>query len=224
MKHGNSQAGKLPIFRARLQELQGDMSIVAFAEELNLSRQTVGFYLNGDRIPDAVTLLQISEKCNVSADWLLGLAKEPCADQDVRGIMEYTGLSEESVNMLHRVANTEHPKLLVEPCRILNCLLSNPRFSISLLCQISEYIRTYGEWFNQEKVFNQKAHLLDVEYMKTGVSNQKEYEPLLEILWEYEDARDLAFFKATRNFSGLLEIFADDYCATSEENVEGLID
>lgn len=50
------------------------MSNKEFAELLGMSRQTVGFYLNGDRIPDALGILRIAEKCNVSADWLLGLS------------------------------------------------------------------------------------------------------------------------------------------------------
>ena len=66
---------RLPIFTERFRELQGARSNTEFAEFLGISRQTVGFYWNGDRAPDAVTLTKISEKCNVSSDWLLGLSQ-----------------------------------------------------------------------------------------------------------------------------------------------------
>lgn len=77
MARGNSNSGRLPELRTRLRELQGDMSTTDFAEKLGLSRQTVGFYLNGNRIPDSETLIQICKACHVSADWLLGIEAEP---------------------------------------------------------------------------------------------------------------------------------------------------
>lgn len=81
---------RLPVLRERLNELLGGMSSTEFAKKIGLSRQTVGFYLNGDRIPDSETLLQICEKCGVSADWLLGLAKEKTSIQVIEGVNEMT--------------------------------------------------------------------------------------------------------------------------------------
>lgn len=68
---------RLPIIRERLIKLQGNMSNVDFAKKIGLSRQTVGFYINGDRIPDAETLKQICVRCNVSADYVIGLSDDP---------------------------------------------------------------------------------------------------------------------------------------------------
>ena len=65
---------RLPIFTERFRELQGERSNTEFADFLGISRQTVGFYFNGDRVPDALTLVKISQRCGVSADWLLGLS------------------------------------------------------------------------------------------------------------------------------------------------------
>lgn len=65
---------QFPVFSERLRELRGDRSSVEFAAFLGMSRQTIGFYLNGDRIPDILVLRQIAERCNVSADWLLGMS------------------------------------------------------------------------------------------------------------------------------------------------------
>ena len=64
---------RFPQFVKRFRELQGGRDNAEFARVLGLSRQTVGFYLNGDRIPNAFRLKQIAQKCHVSADWLLGL-------------------------------------------------------------------------------------------------------------------------------------------------------
>ena len=94
------QKGKLPVFKERLFELMGDRTITDFAQSVGLTRQTLGFYLNGDRIPDAKTLKQICEKCNVSSDYLLGLSEVKSPDATVQGICEYTGLSEQAIATL----------------------------------------------------------------------------------------------------------------------------
>ena len=73
MKRTTDKNNRLPVFTNRFRELQGERTNTEFADFLGMSRQTVGFYCNGDRIPDAVVLRQIADKCAVSADWLLGI-------------------------------------------------------------------------------------------------------------------------------------------------------
>lgn len=91
---------KFPEFQAALLELQGDMTIEEFAKKIGLSRATTGFYISGSRLPDALRLRQIAEKCNVSADWLLGLSNVRATDPDIRAFSEITGLSENSATTL----------------------------------------------------------------------------------------------------------------------------
>ncbi len=92
---------RLPIFTERFRELQGERSNTEFADFLGISRQTVGFYCNGDRVPDALTLIKISQKCGVSADWLLGLSDYKNKETESTSAKEL-GLSEKSVNFLAR--------------------------------------------------------------------------------------------------------------------------
>lgn len=100
MKHPQDRY-RFPDFRARLRELQGDRSNVEFAAFLGMSRQTIGFYLNGDRIPDILALRQIAERCNVSSDWLLGLSDVKDPDGTLQQVCRYTGLNAQSVQFLH---------------------------------------------------------------------------------------------------------------------------
>ncbi|MGN0983058.1 MAG: helix-turn-helix domain-containing protein [Candidatus Limivicinus sp.] len=96
--------GRMPVFKERFNELfrrLSNGSITEFAKILELSRQTVGFYLNGDRIPDIQTLLHICTKCKVSSDWLIGISDESDTDQTVRSVCDYIGLSASTVNYLH---------------------------------------------------------------------------------------------------------------------------
>ena len=92
---------RFPIFRERLCELRGDRSSVEFAAFLGLSRPTVNFYLNGDRIPDILTRRRIAERSNVSSDWLLGLSDVKGTDSTLRQVCQYTGLNAQSVQFLH---------------------------------------------------------------------------------------------------------------------------
>ena len=91
---------RFPEFQTAFNELMGDMTIKEFAEKLDMSRATVGFYSAGQRIPDALGIKVIAEKCGVSADWLLGLSHEKEMNGDIRQICNYTGLSAEAVQFL----------------------------------------------------------------------------------------------------------------------------
>ena len=46
-------------------------------------------------------LIKISEKCNVSADWIVGLSDIKTPNTSVQGACQCTGLSEEAVMVLH---------------------------------------------------------------------------------------------------------------------------
>ena len=92
---------RMEVFKIRFHELRGDKSQDAFADELGISRPTVGFYENGTRLPDALTLSQIATKCNVSTDWLLGLSETKQYQGTLTEVCNYTGLSEETARRLH---------------------------------------------------------------------------------------------------------------------------
>ena len=80
MKSMEKKEPRFPVFRERFNTLLQGRSVTEFADFLGMSRQTIGFYLNGDRIPDALVLKDIAEKCEVSADWLLGMSEFPRRD------------------------------------------------------------------------------------------------------------------------------------------------
>ena len=95
---------RLPIFTRRFRELQGERSNTEFADFLGLSRQTVGFYCNGDRLPDVITPLQIAEKCSVSTDYLLGQSDVRTQVPEIQSICKYTGLTESAVEWIHSIS------------------------------------------------------------------------------------------------------------------------
>lgn len=135
MKHSKPNKARFPAFTNRFRELQGNRSNTEFAEFLNISRQTVGFYCNGDRIPDAYVLHQIATKCAVSADWLLGLSDVKSDDTDIQSICKKTGLSEEITQFLISKKNVfvdEFNKLFSNPEDLLHFLMTLRTFSMLL--------------------------------------------------------------------------------------------
>lgn len=67
------------------------------ADKLGVSRGSISFYENGDRIPDIEFLRKVSEYFNVSADWLLGLSNVQSNDGELQQACNYTGLSEDAI-------------------------------------------------------------------------------------------------------------------------------
>ncbi len=100
MKQSKDKKSRFPVFAERFRELRGDMSDTEFSNKLGISRQTIGFYCNGDRIPDAITLRQIAEECQVSTDWIVGLSNIRSSDCHVIDICKFTGLSEQAAGQL----------------------------------------------------------------------------------------------------------------------------
>lgn len=89
--------GIMDAFSSRLKELRdaSGLNQEQLAKELGVSRGSISFYENGDRIPDIEFLFQMSKFFDVSADWLLGLSKAKNSNIDVQALCSKTGLSEE---------------------------------------------------------------------------------------------------------------------------------
>lgn len=94
---------RVPEFRERFAQLRigQNMTQAQFADFLGISRPTVGFYENGDRIPDAEILKKICEKCGVTADWLLGLSDVSTTNAELKDVCDYIGFSEKAVKRWH---------------------------------------------------------------------------------------------------------------------------
>ena len=116
------ETARFQAFTDRFRELQGDRSNTEFAQFLGISRQTVGFYCNGDRIPDALGVRDIAEKCGVSSDWLLGLSDVRSADGEIRQMCKYTGLNQEAIENLRKISsNSRKPNMVVIFLNTLLC-------------------------------------------------------------------------------------------------------
>lgn len=97
-----SFATRLKALRERQELNQGQL-----ARELGISRGSISFYENGDRIPDIETFDMICDFFNVSYDYLLGKSDLEENNIEVKAIREYTHLTDENIKRLH-IFNEEY--------------------------------------------------------------------------------------------------------------------
>ncbi len=135
MKQSEKKPPRLKVFQERFDLLRKEhgSNNTDFAKFLDMSRQTVGFYLNGDRVPDALNLIRIAEKCNVSVDWLLGLTDEKTPNAEIRSMCIYTGFSSDLVKMIHLINNNAPKEFTLLNLFLENLVIKNVQ-SISNAC------------------------------------------------------------------------------------------
>ena len=73
------------------------------AEKTGCSRQAIAQYMDGSNAPNIDKLILIAEFFNVSIDYLVGKDKEQTEEEFVQSIVNYTGLDEKSVEVLHNL-------------------------------------------------------------------------------------------------------------------------
>lgn len=90
------------VFAQRLEEImkkrgknQKDLSA-----DVGVSPQTISYYVNDERLPDAEILCKIAQNLNVSADYLIGASNAPTPDIDLQAIHSKTGLSDKVISSL----------------------------------------------------------------------------------------------------------------------------
>lgn len=75
------------------------------AQYLGVKDNTISYFISGTRMPNTEQIKKIATFFNTTADYLLGLYKEPSNDKDLTFVCEYTGLSEKSVENLNQRKN-----------------------------------------------------------------------------------------------------------------------
>ncbi len=91
---------KMRVFQERFKTLRGELTQEQFARVLGISRPTVCLYERGERIPDAEMLRDIAEKCEVSADYLVGLTDVKHRNPNIRDSCDLLGIPENVVMLI----------------------------------------------------------------------------------------------------------------------------
>jgi transcriptional regulator with XRE-family HTH domain len=117
MSASSEKKNRVPEFRIIINKLRGDLSQEEFAKKIGISRQTLGLYESGDRIPDIEVILKFAKALNVTTDYLLGRAE--CSAPEDEEISKATGLSEKAIMALAEYSGSN--KKLINDMIVLMC-------------------------------------------------------------------------------------------------------
>lgn len=122
------------IFAERLRALREDAKLTQaqLGDKLGVSRGSISYYENMDRVPDIEFLVKVTDFFDVSIDYMLGKSNSKEAIRDIG----YTlGLSEWAVSRLQDLSGDDNTIALL----IFDCMLSNYDFT-RLLGLVEKYI------------------------------------------------------------------------------------
>ena len=121
------------------------------AQILGCNRGSLANYETGKRTPDIDTIIKIAKHYNTTTDYLFGITDNKTTDIEIRGISDYTGLTEKSIMFLHslkrnvNVANDPNNGITLDDVTMdirflsyINVLLTSKDFRLSLL-EINNY-------------------------------------------------------------------------------------
>ena len=123
-----ANAGKYPKFAQRLSDLMGAKSEndEALGKAVGVSQQAINQYRKKIAFPKMETLLTLADHFECSLNYLVGLSDVPSTDPRVEYICEYTGLSQDAVELLHLISQSTI-KESKRTTRFLNMVLSDRR-------------------------------------------------------------------------------------------------
>jgi len=121
-----------PLHAKRIAELlnENGWSQDRFAEEIDISKSSVSNWLQGNIAdPRIMNFNRAANALGVSVDYLLGNTDVRTIDSNIQSACDYTGLTEDAVEILHQW-NNKTPVLDIEPdmLHLLSSIISNPQF------------------------------------------------------------------------------------------------
>lgn len=184
------------------------------AVKFNTTRQTISNWMNGDTIPDAVSICEIARYFGVTTDYLLGLTDVRTVETDVRAVAEYTGLSEDAVDTLNRrldfinksskeFLENEDWYLETEHYRneriIMSKMISDGTF-FSLCEELRVAFETFQVLKKQEKMLTSKEDALEI----IAHRNDDEYSKQIMLIFGYDKdftGEEITFVIDSKNHS-----------------------
>lgn len=158
------------------------------ARALNVQRQQISYYENDSRQPDLDRLKELSRLYGVSTDYLLGMTYVSSSDLEIKEVCNYTGLSENAVNILHKHSTVSkeigndlerivlYNKELVDPelLRAVNLIIENAT-NITFYRDFLNYIYSDSIRFhagNYEKGNEENSSVVSIENLQVDKYGQ----------------------------------------------------
>lgn len=101
------------IFSRRLRALRKELGFTVedFANKVDVSKSSIGYYENQNRVPDIITVARMADELNVSVDYLIGRSNARTNKISIKRVCEKIGLSDKSVLMLARLKKEKSIRL-----------------------------------------------------------------------------------------------------------------
>lgn len=114
------------IFPVRLSKFMKEKNITQteLAKNINVTRQAISLYANGQSTPDINILCKIAKYFKVSSDYLLGLSDSKSSNINDREVCSTLGLTDESIETLKALKNDKHPLSTENYLRAINDFIS----------------------------------------------------------------------------------------------------
>lgn len=180
-KHKNNM--ETTAFQKRIQDVinQNHLSTKKFALAVGVSEQTVCNYKKGKSVPDINTLRIISEKYDVSSDYLLGLTDTVSPDSSVRSICEILDLEENLVKKWLLFKKNKYYKQYLDYTRaLLGTLLDNTdiyAYEEDLYYSIKKEQKYFAIHINRLGEILSKIEKSKIQFLKSrGVRNKSFYD------------------------------------------------
>lgn len=100
------------VFAKRLRELRGDISQSKLADDLNVSRGSISFYENGERVPDILFLNKAAKYFDIPVDYLLG--NIDTREKDNLSIGEAIKLSDQAIDALKNKTKNVFSRIIID--------------------------------------------------------------------------------------------------------------
>lgn len=191
-------SSRLKLLRKKKNLQQGEL-----AKELGVSRGSISFYENGDRVPDIEFLSKASEYFGVSADWLLGLSTVSSLDTNVRTVCDATGLNQKIVKYLIEWNKKDYGDDEVNPILEFNTLFGDPaRLWTLLLCVYAHSLNFDLLNYLKNDIAEERQHCYSED---TGWERPERARDFLRQVLELEKEIRYARFEAIDTFTSIFD-------------------
>lgn len=115
------------------------------ANYLGVTRQSVGYYAQGQSSPDLTAIVKIAKYFNVSTDYLLTETEIESPDANIQTICKNTGLSERSINNILKIGCLKKERNCeVTPLCALDLILQSECDKLETLCKYASMLMGKG--------------------------------------------------------------------------------
>lgn len=207
----------------RLRDLRKErgISTKTLADDLRISAGSINGWENDDsstgkKSTDGITLrnlVALAEYFGVSIDYLAGLTDVKALSPTLQGVCEFTGLSEKSVNLIHRLAEAKSnppsgeigmKNISEDMLKALNALLESKSIEF-MLCFLNEYIQALANINHCDSDVLNGVRDVCWDIRAMGSHDVAELESAGYRVLSPSKAVDYAYFQVSDSFSDILK-------------------